>query len=217
MSAASGVGLHCFPRFFLRVSLTSHVTHCVHSLMNARKMRFISKISWTLFYKITQKLKAALSAICTPWNVYRSKLFEPGHEKMCLMPYANNEGADHSAHPRSLISAFVVRCLDSVMSLVSVTKISSLLLASVAEQASLSLTWSETPEDTISHDEAHFNFFSLIQYQIAYLQLWCYGGFMAEKIFILKNEKGGNVFVFTLNIHMRLAYEIYAKVKYNVF
>ena len=28
------------------------------------------------------------------------------------------------------------------------------MLASVAEQASLSLTWSETPEDTFSHDEA---------------------------------------------------------------
>ena len=28
-------------------------------------------------------------------------------------------------------------------------------LASEAEQASLSLTWSETPEDTFSHDEAH--------------------------------------------------------------
>ena len=55
----------------------------------------------------------------------------------------------------SLISAFVVRCLDSVMSLVSVTKISSLMLASVAEQAGLSLTWSETSEDTFSHDEAH--------------------------------------------------------------
>ena len=41
------------------------------------------------------------------------------------------------------------------MSLVSVTKISSLLLAFVAEQASLSLTWSETSEDTFSHDEAH--------------------------------------------------------------
>ena len=40
------------------------------------------------------------------------------------------------------------------MSLVSVTKISSLILASVAEQASLSLTWSETPEDMSSHDEA---------------------------------------------------------------
>ena len=41
------------------------------------------------------------------------------------------------------------------MSLVSVTKISNLMLASVAEQASLSLTWSKTPEDTFSHDEAH--------------------------------------------------------------
>ena len=66
--------------------------------------------------------------------------FELGHEKTCLMSYANNKGADQPAHPRSLISAFVFRCLDSVMSLVSVTKISSLMLASVAEQASLSLT-----------------------------------------------------------------------------
>ena len=41
------------------------------------------------------------------------------------------------------------------MSLASVTKISRLMLASVAEPASLSLTWSETPEDTFSHDEAH--------------------------------------------------------------
>ena len=44
------------------------------------------------------------------------------------------------------------------MSLVSITKISSLLLASVAEQASLSLTWLETPEDTFSHDEAHTDY-----------------------------------------------------------
>ena len=79
---------------------------------------------------------------------------EPGHEKMCHTSYANNKGADQPAHPRSLISAFVVRCLDSVMSLVSVTKISSFMLASVAEQASLSLTWSETPENVFCHDEA---------------------------------------------------------------
>ena len=70
------------------------------------------------------------------------------------MSYANNKGADQPAHPRSLISAFVLRCLVSVMSLVSVTYISSLLPASVAEKASLSLTWSETLEDTFSHDEA---------------------------------------------------------------
>ena len=71
------------------------------------------------------------------------------------MSYTNNKCADQPAHPRSVISAFVVRCLDSVMSLVSVTKISNLMLASVAEQAGLILTWSETPEDTFFHDGAH--------------------------------------------------------------
>ena len=35
---------------------------------------------------------------------------ELDHEKMCFMSYANNKGADQPAHPRSLISAFVVRC-----------------------------------------------------------------------------------------------------------
>ena len=44
-----------------------------------------------------------------------SNIIEPGHEKMCLMSYANNKGADQPAHPRSLISAFVVRCLDSII------------------------------------------------------------------------------------------------------
>ena len=37
------------------------------------------------------------------------------------------------------------------------------MLASVAEQASLSLTWSETPEDTFSHDEAHV-YLSMLHY-----------------------------------------------------
>ena len=47
------------------------------------------------------------------------------------MPSANNKGAD----PRSLISAFVVRCLDSIIPLVSISETSSPNLASVAEQA----------------------------------------------------------------------------------
>ena len=62
-----------------------------------------------------------------------------------VLPYANNKGADQPAHPRSLISAFVARCLDSTIPLVSISEISSLYLASVATQASLSLTWSQTP------------------------------------------------------------------------
>ena len=41
-------------------------------------------------------------------------LNEPGHEKTCLMSYANNKGADQPGHSRSPISAFIVRCLDSI-------------------------------------------------------------------------------------------------------
>ena len=52
--------------------------------------------------------------------------YGPRHAKTCLMPYANNKGADQPAHPRSLISTFVVRCLDSVMPLVSISEISRL-------------------------------------------------------------------------------------------
>ena len=55
------------------------------------------------------------------------------------------------AHPRSLISAFVVRYLDSIM---SIAAISRLQLASVAAQADLCLALSETSEDTFFHDEA---------------------------------------------------------------
>ena len=61
------------------------------------------------------------------------------------MPYANNKGADQPAHPRSLISTFVVRCVDSIIPLVS-----SLLLASAAAQAGLCLTCSETPRQFFS-------------------------------------------------------------------
>ena len=39
-------------------------------------------------------------------------------------PVFANKGADQPAHPRSLISTFVVRCLDSIIFLVSVSEIS---------------------------------------------------------------------------------------------
>ena len=54
------------------------------------------------------------------------------------MPYANNKGIDQ-------ISAFVVHCLDSLIPLVSISK-TNLQLVSVAAQASLSLSWSDTPK-----------------------------------------------------------------------
>ena len=66
---------------------------------------------------------------------------------MCLISYANSKGADQPSHPCSLISPFVVRCLDSIISLDSIAEISRLWLASVAAQAGLSLPLWETPKD----------------------------------------------------------------------
>ena len=68
--------------------------------------------------------------------------------------YANNKCADQPVHPHSLISTFDVHCLDRLIPLVSISKISSFYLASVAARAGLSLPWSETPEDRFSRDGA---------------------------------------------------------------
>ena len=56
-----------------------------------------------------------------------------------FMPYTNNKGADQPAHPRRLISAFVVHCLDSIIPIMLHPKFQD---SSVAEKADLSLTWS---------------------------------------------------------------------------
>ena len=59
-----------------------------------------------------------------------------------ILPYANNKDADQPAHLRSLISAFVIRCLDSIIHLLVIAEISRPY--SLAEQAGLSLIWSQT-------------------------------------------------------------------------
>ena len=82
-----------------------------------------------------------------------------------FIPYANNKGADQPVHLCSLISAFVVHFLDSIMLLVSVSKISSLYLASVAVQAGLCLTWSQTLK-------TGFLVMRLVSLQYFLLQLW---------------------------------------------
>ena len=64
------------------------------------------------------------------------------------------KGADQPAHPRSLISTFVVRNLESMICILALPKVSRFYLASVAEQAGLNVTWSKIPEDTFSHDVA---------------------------------------------------------------
>ena len=61
-----------------------------------------------------------------------------------FMPYGNNKGADQPVHSHSLISTFAVHCLGSIIPILAIGKISRLYLISVAEQASLSLTGSDT-------------------------------------------------------------------------
>ena len=69
------------------------------------------------------------------------------------MPYAN-KGADQPARMHSLIDAFVVSCLDSIIPLVSITEISNIYLASVAAHHFES-TLVANPKDRFSIDEAH--------------------------------------------------------------
>ena len=49
---------------------------------------------------------------------------QPRREKICLWVFTNNTGADQPAHPRSLISAFVVGFLESIICKLAPGKIS---------------------------------------------------------------------------------------------
>ena len=48
----------------------------------------------------------------------------PDHANMYCMPYANNKGADQPVHPRSLMNAFVVYCLDSMIFILAISTVS---------------------------------------------------------------------------------------------
>ena len=57
------------------------------------------------------------------WKLHANALWAMSWENL-LMPYANNKGADEPAHPHCLISAFVVRWLDSITPLLTIAEIS---------------------------------------------------------------------------------------------
>ena len=116
-------------------SLISAFVRCLNSTL---PIEAISKISKQFeSYRVANIWRQNILMTGTIWATSWENLF---------LPYANNKGTDQPVHPCSLISTFVVRCLDSIIPLVSLSKISSLLLVSVAEQTGLSLTWSETPK-----------------------------------------------------------------------
>ena len=61
-------------------------------------------------------------------------------ENLTLL-HANNTGTDQPAQP---VGTFVISYLESVIAKLAMCKASVLLLVSVAGQADLSLTWTET-------------------------------------------------------------------------
>ena len=65
-----------------------------------------------------------------PWLKYNVKQCIkisnwPRREKTCLRGFANNTGADQPAHPRSLISAFVIRFFKSIICKLATGEISN--------------------------------------------------------------------------------------------
>ena len=82
----------------------------------------------------------------------------PQREKTCLRDVANNTGADQAAHPRSLISAFVIRFLESTIYKVTTGEISIFQLVYVAEEIGLKLALSETPKTAFLATRASLSF-----------------------------------------------------------
>ena len=70
-------------------------------------------------------------------------IFGPRREKTCLRGFSNNTGADQPAHTRSLIIAFVIRLLESIISRLASSEISTFWLVSIAEETGLKLALSE--------------------------------------------------------------------------
>ena len=71
------------------------------------------------------------------------------------MPYANNKGADQPAHLRSLISAFVVRCLESIIPQVFYIQNFKPLPSFCGSAGRFESYLVENPEDRFSRDVAH--------------------------------------------------------------
>ena len=65
------------------------------------------------------------------------------------MQYVNNKDTDQLVHSPSLISVFIVRCLDSIISVEAIPKISRHKLGGQF------LIWWHALEDRFSHDVAH--------------------------------------------------------------
>ena len=70
--------------------------------------------------------------------------------------FANNKGTDQPAHPRSLISTFVIRLLESIVSRLAASNILIFILVIAAEQGGLNITFSETQRQGLLRQGPYF-------------------------------------------------------------
>ena len=77
-------------------------------------------------------------------QIYLFHIWAPTREKLSS-DFANNKGADQSAHPRSLISAYLFAYSNVFyLNLLRASEILIFWLFTVAEEAGFVMTWSET-------------------------------------------------------------------------
>ena len=88
-------------------------------------------------YKLQPNSSIAVQVLSEEENLRLVDCFSYKWASWENLSYANNNGGDQAAHPHSLISAFVVRCLDSIMTKVAVNTMASHWVVSEAEQTRL--------------------------------------------------------------------------------
>ena len=76
------------------------------------------------------------------------------------------KNTDQPAHPCSLMSTFLVYCLDSIIPLLVIAEISRPKPVSVAERAGLSLTWWQTPKTGFLVTWFNFKFYWMYQFLV---------------------------------------------------
>ena len=99
----------------------------------------------TLFL-VLMFFRVLFSIVITCIGEEKAGLYEPRHEKTSVCAICEQQRCRSAGTSAQSDQAFVVHCLDSIIPLVFISKISSFYLASVAAQAGLCLTWLQTPK-----------------------------------------------------------------------
>ena len=100
--------------------------YCI-ALYNSQTQRYViiyDKDNLTKLFLFAKKQSTGFPCPLNTLDYLVVVLYRPQREKTCLRGVANNTDADQPAHPRSLISAFVIRFLESIMSRLTTSEIS---------------------------------------------------------------------------------------------